>query len=212
MRLAFFISGRGSNMEVILDAIDQGHISATAGLVLSNKADALGLTTARERGISAIFCDHRDYESREDYDHVLIRHLQEHSIDAVILAGFMRILSPVLIREFEGKMLNIHPSLLPKYPGLHTHKRALDAGDTEAGATVHFVIEELDAGAAVLQARVPIKENDDVATLSERVLQMEHIIYPLAVKWLAEGRIHWHSGAAYLDQEPIPEHGVQFVM
>lgn len=199
-------------MEVILDAIHQGHIPATANLVVSNKAGALGLSTARERGIPSIFCDHRDYESREAYDHVLVRHLQDHQIDAVILAGFMRILSPVLIREFEGKMLNIHPSLLPKYPGLQTHQRALDAGDTEAGATVHFVIEELDAGAAVLQARVPIKESDDAAKLSERVLQMEHIIYPLAVKWLAEGRIHWQGGAAYLDQEPIPEHGVQFSM
>ena len=199
-------------MEVILDAIDHGHIPATANLVLSNKADALGLTTARERGIPSIFCDHRDYDSREAYDYVLVHHLQEHKIDAVILAGFMRILSPVLIREFQGKMLNIHPSLLPKYPGLHTHQRALNAGDTEAGATVHFVIEELDAGAAVLQARVHIKENDDVAKLSERVLQMEHIIYPLAVKWLAEGRIHWRDGAAYLDQELIPEHGVQFTM
>lgn len=199
-------------MEVILEAIDQGHIPATATLVLSNKANALGLATARNRGIPTVFCDHRDYDSREAYDQVLLRHLQEHKIDAVILAGFMRILSPVLIREYEGKMLNIHPSLLPKYPGLHTHQRAIEAGDNEAGATVHFVIEELDAGAAVLQARVPIKENDDVASLSERVLQMEHIIYPLAVKWLAEGRIHWRAGTAYLDHEPIPEHGVQFSM
>lgn len=199
-------------MEVILDAIDQGHIFATPSLVLSNKADALGLTTARARGIPSVFCDHRQFESREAFDQVVLAHLREHKVEAVILAGFMRILSPVLIREFAGKMLNIHPSLLPKYPGLHTHQRALDAGDAEAGATVHFVIEELDAGAAVLQARVPIKETDDADTLSQRVLQMEHIIYPLAVKWLAAGRITWKDGAAYLDQELIPSHGVQFSM
>jgi phosphoribosylglycinamide formyltransferase-1 len=209
VNIALFISGRGSNMDAILAACQAGHIAATPALVISNKADAKGLLTAATAGIPTAVFDHREFASREDFDRAILARVQQHNIDLIILAGFMRILTPELIRPFHGRMLNIHPSLLPKYPGLNTHQRAIDAKDTMAGATVHFVIEELDAGPAVLQASVDISEQDDASSLQRKVLEVEHTIYPLAIKWVVEGRVRLHEGKAFLDNEPLPPSGVR---
>ena len=154
--------------------------------------------------------DHRHYNSREAFDRALLERLNGHQIDLVILAGFMRILTPIFIEPFAGRLLNIHPSLLPKYPGLNTHQRALDAGDTEAGVTVHFVTPELDGGPPILQARIPVAANDTADTLSARAVLQEHIIYPLAARWYVEGRLELTAQGAYLDGEHIPVTGIQF--
>lgn len=209
MKIALFISGRGSNMDAILASCQAGHIEATPALVVSNKADAKGLLTATAAGIPTAIFDHRDFACREDFDRAILARVQQANIDLIILAGFMRILTPELIKPFQGRMLNIHPSLLPKYPGLNTHQRAIDAKDTIAGATVHFVIEELDAGPAVIQASVDISEQDDAGSLQQKVLEVEHTIYPLAVKWVVEGRVRLQEGKAFLDGEPLPPSGVR---
>ena len=196
-------------MDAILASCQAGHIPATPALVVSNKADAKGLLTATAAGIPTAVFDHREFASREDFDRAILARVQQENIDLIILAGFMRILTSELIRPYQGRMLNIHPSLLPKYPGLNTHQRALDAKDTMAGATVHFVIEELDAGPAVLQASVDISEQDDASSLQRKVLEVEHTIYPLAVKWVVEGRVRLQGGKALLDGEPLPPSGVR---
>ena len=159
-RLAILISGRGSNMQAFIDACGRGDLNASIALVLSNNPGAAGLTHAASAGITTACIDHREYDSREAFDAAMVAEISRHDPDLVILAGFMRILTPVFIEPFAGKLLNIHPSLLPKYPGLHTHQRALDAGDAEAGVTVHFVTPQLDGGPPIIQARVPVKSGD----------------------------------------------------
>ncbi len=183
-RVAILISGRGSNMTAILDAAQRGQWPCTFALVLSNKESAAGLVSARERGISTAVVDHRPYgrARRAEYDAALVAVLQEHRVDWVVLAGFMRILSSVFTEAFSGRILNIHPSLLPLYPGLHTHQRALDAGDLEHGCTVHLVDASLDGGPILAQARVPILPGDTADTLSDRVLVQEHRLYPAVVR------------------------------
>jgi phosphoribosylglycinamide formyltransferase-1 len=203
------ISGRGSNLQAFIDACDRGALAARISLVISNNPDAAGLQRAERAGIATRCINHREYASREAFDQALVDQLRAHAIDLVILAGFMRILTPVLIEPYRGRLLNIHPSLLPKYPGLNTHQRALDAGDAEAGATVHFVTQELDGGPPVLQARVPILPGDTTDTLAARVAEREHIIYPLAARWLLEGRLALLDHHATLDGKPIPATGVQ---
>jgi len=210
-RLAILISGRGSNMQAFIEACASGELDAQISVVISNNTDAAGLERAAQAGIATCCIDHRAFPSREAFDQALVDQLQARRADLVILAGFMRILTPVFIKPFAGRLLNIHPSLLPKYPGLHTHQRALDAGDTEAGVTVHFVTPELDGGPPIVQARVPIVTGDNAQTLAARVIVEEHVIYPLAAQWYLQGRLKLTNQGAYLDGNPIPATGIQHI-
>ena len=209
-RLAILISGRGSNLQRFIDACSTGELAAQISVVISNNPGAAGLQRARRAGLHAVCIDHRDFETREAFDQALVDELGKHSAALVLLAGFMRILTPVLIEPYLGRLLNIHPSLLPKYPGLNTHQRALDAGDSEAGVTVHFVTPELDGGPPVLQARVPVLPDDTAATLAARVAIEEHVIYPLVVKWYIAGRLALTGSGATLDGHPIPATGIPY--
>ena len=206
-RLAILISGSGSNLQAFIDHIAAGELHADIAVVISNKADALGLQRAAAAGIATAAIDHRQFADRAAFDRELLARVQSFAPDLVILAGFMRILTPEFLRPFSGRLLNIHPSLLPKYPGLNTHQRALDAGDDSAGATVHFVTEELDGGPPIIQAPVPIKAGDTAAELAARVLQVEHRIYPLAAQWFASGRLRLQDNCAVLDGEKLPASG-----
>jgi phosphoribosylglycinamide formyltransferase-1 len=202
--VAVLISGGGSNLQALIDAQRAGELPVDIRVVISNRADAHGLTRAASAGIATRVLNHKGFQSRAAYDTALGELLGEFDPGLVVLAGFMRILTPEFVAAFRGRMFNIHPSLLPKYPGLHTHQRALDAGDTEHGATVHFVTEELDGGPPVIQARVPVLPGDDAGRLADRVLEQEHRIYPLAVRWFATGRLRLgDSGRAELDGMPL---------
>ena len=197
-KLVVLISGRGSKMEALLAAIAAGGLAAEVAAVISNRVDAKGLETARARGITALAVEHREYPSREAFDTALIDAINAHQPDLVVLAGFMRILTPAFVRHYEGRLLNIHPSLLPAFPGLDTHERALAAGCKVHGATVHFVTPELDHGPIVIQAAVPVLANDDAASLAARVLAQEHVIYPRAVRWFVEGRLTVQNGIVHV--------------
>ncbi|WP_426416519.1 phosphoribosylglycinamide formyltransferase [Aestuariirhabdus sp. LZHN29] len=202
------ISGSGSNLQALIDRAQEIGIEISG--VISNRADAFGLQRAQRAGIATALVDHRQFDSRETFDASLAEAIDGMHAELVILAGFMRILTPEFTRRYEGRMLNIHPSLLPKYRGLHTHKRALEAGDQWHGATVHFVTEELDGGATVIQAPVAINASDSEETLAARVHGVEHRIYPLAAQWFAEGRLSLKQGIAYLDDAPLPAEGYQY--
>ena len=180
-RLGVLISGRGSNLKAIIDAIDQRTLDASIAIVISNLADAPGLDHAVRAGIETLVLSHKAYASREDYDRALVDALKTRGVDLVCLAGFMRLLSPFFVDAYPGRILNIHPSLLPKYPGLHPQQQALDDGATESGATVHFVNKDLDAGPIVMQQSVPILAGDTVDTLAARILEVEHALYPRAI-------------------------------
>lgn len=181
LRLAILISGRGTNMERLLEAASEPGYPAEARLVLSNKTSAAGLDTARRADVEALAIPHRDFEDRESFERAMDRALQERGIEIIALAGFMRVLTPWFVEKWAGRMVNIHPSLLPDYPGLNTHARALQAGDSEAGCTVHWVSEGVDEGDIIRQARVPVKSGDTPATLANRVLEAEHRLYPQAL-------------------------------
>lgn len=209
-RIAILISGRGSNMRAFIDASERAELAAEIAVVISNKPEAPGLELASKRGITTACIDHREYDNREAFDQALCDCLNSHAIDLVILAGFMRILTPVFIDTFQGRLLNIHPSLLPKYPGLNTHQRALDAGDTQAGVTVHFVTNKLDGGPPILQATVPIESGDTADSLSQRVIELEHKIYPIAATWFLDKRLQLTKQGAVLDGQPIPTNGIQY--
>ena len=209
-RLAILISGRGSNLQAFIDAIARGALDAQISVVISNKPDAQGLQRAAAAGIPARCIDHRDYATREAFDAALAAEVQGWEVDLVILAGFMRILTPVFVQAFHGRLLNVHPSLLPKYPGLDTHQRALEAGDREAGVTVHFVTLELDGGPPIIQSRVPILPGDTPQTLADRVIAREHIIYPLAAQWHLCGRLQLTEKGACLDGQAIPATGIDY--
>ncbi|NUZ05482.1 phosphoribosylglycinamide formyltransferase [Piscinibacter koreensis] len=183
------ISGRGSNMEAIVRACESERWDARIALVVSNRADAGGLVFARERGIATAVVDHRTFASREAFDAELADVIDAAAPAVVVLAGFMRILTPGFVARFAGRLVNVHPSLLPAFPGLHTHRRALDAGCKVAGATVHLVTAELDHGPIVAQAVVPVRAGDTPDDLAERVLVQEHVLYPRAVRWLAAGEL-----------------------
>ncbi len=208
MKLAVLISGSGSNLQAFIDACEAGTLPADIAVVLSNKSEAGGLARAEAADIPTLVIDHREFESREAFDAAMVAALAPFAPDLVILAGFMRILTPAFIAAFRGRLLNIHPSLLPKYPGLHTHQRALDAGDTEAGATVHFVTEELDGGPPILFAQVAIVEGDNAALLADRVQLREHQLYPQAACWFVEGRLALQGDRALLDGDTLPPSGV----
>lgn len=210
-KLVILLSGSGSNLQAFIDACKSKELPNTEiRAVISNRADALGLVRAKQAGIATACIDHKQFSSREEFDVVLQSTIDQFDADLVILAGFMRILTPGFVRHYLGRLINIHPSLLPKYPGLHTHQRALDAGDTEAGATVHFVTEELDGGPPIIQAKIPIFDGDDAATLADRVLSKEHTIYPLAARWFAEGRLSLQNSKAVLDDKNLPENGMLY--
>jgi formyltetrahydrofolate-dependent phosphoribosylglycinamide formyltransferase len=179
--LAVLISGRGSNLKAIIDAIERKQLDATIALVISNRADAPGLDHARKAGLETLVLSHKAYATREDYDRALIAELKQRNVALVCLAGFMRLFSQVFVDAYAGRILNIHPSLLPKYPGLHPQQQALDAGARESGATVHIVNKDLDAGPIVLQRSVPVVEGDTADSLAARILVVEHQLYPEAI-------------------------------
>jgi phosphoribosylglycinamide formyltransferase-1 len=199
--IVVLISGSGSNLQAIIDAA-ANDLPVDIRAVISNQADAFGLERARRSGIHTEVLDHRDYDSREAYDSALQQLIDSFQPGLVVLAGFMRILTDDFVRHYEGRMFNIHPSLLPKHRGLHTHARAIQEGDSEHGATVHFVTPDLDSGPIIIQARVAVKPNDTADTLAARVLEQEHIIYPQAIRWFAEGRLELREGVVCRNGEP----------
>jgi phosphoribosylglycinamide formyltransferase-1 len=187
--IGVLISGGGTNLQAIIDAIEAKKLDAEVCVVLSNKADAYGLARAKQHGIATALLDHKSFASREDYDQAVVDVLRARGAELVILAGFMRLLSPVFIKAYSNRIMNIHPSLLPSFPGLHVQKKALDHGVRFAGCTVHFVNEECDEGPIIIQAVVPVYPDDDEATLAARILKQEHRIYPRAIQLYAEGRL-----------------------
>ncbi|MEO6030663.1 MAG: phosphoribosylglycinamide formyltransferase [Burkholderiaceae bacterium] len=192
--IVILLSGRGSNMEAIVRACAAEGWPARVMAVVANRADAAGLAFARQHGIATALVDHRGFESREAFDTELAHVVEGFAPDVVALAGFMRILGAAFVRRFEGRMVNVHPSLLPAFPGLHTHRRAIEAGCKLAGATVHFVTSELDHGPIIAQASVAVLPDDTEDTLAARVLEREHVLYPLAVGWLVQGLLRQRDG------------------
>ena len=207
-RVVVLISGSGSNLQALIDGQKAG-LAIDIKAVISNRPDVLGLTRAERAGIATETLDHKAFDSREAFDEQLAASIEQYQPDLIVLAGFMRILTPEFVRRYQGKMLNIHPSLLPKYQGLHTHRRVIEAGDSIHGVTVHFVTEELDGGPPIIQAIVPVFENDTEEALAKRVQKQEHIIYPTAVGWFATGRLGIVDGKATLDNEILPPTGEQ---
>lgn len=199
--IVILISGRGSNMESLLDAVASGSLPVRVAAVLSNRADAKGLETAAARGIPTQVVDHKQYPRREEFDAAMAAAIDVFSPDLVVLAGFMRILTEAFVQHYAGRLMNIHPSLLPSFPGLHTHQRALEEGVRLHGCTVHFVTPSLDHGPVIVQAAVPVLDGDDESALAARVLAQEHRVYPLAVRWFAEGRLRLAGGRVQLDAE-----------
>lgn len=206
-RIVVLISGSGTNLQALIDACNSQHVDGQVVGVVSNKADVYGLTRAQNHQIDTCVLSHKGFECREDYDAQLILEIDNFKPDLVVLAGFMRILTADFVQHYQGKLLNIHPSLLPKYQGLNTHQRAIDAGDKVHGVSVHFVTEELDGGPVILQARVPIFEHDSTVDLASRVHEQEHRIYPLVVKWFCQGRLTMNAECATLDGKALPENG-----
>lgn len=208
--IVVLISGSGSNLQALIDQSLSGHLDIDIKAVISNNADAYGLKRAEQAGISTHHLNHKEFESRESFDAALQNCIDQHQPQLVVLAGFMRILSEGFTRHYQGRMLNIHPSLLPKYKGLNTHQRAIEAGEAFHGVSVHFVSAELDAGAVIVQAKTPIEADETVETLSQKVHKLEHIIYPLAVKWFSEARLKELNNKAILDETPLDETGFAY--
>lgn len=196
--IVILISGRGSNMEALIAARDAGNLPVNIAAVISNRPDAKGLETAQRAGIEAHFIDHKAFAGREAFDGALAECIDGFAPDLVVLAGFMRILSEGFVRRYEGRLINIHPSLLPSFPGLHTHQRALEEGVRIHGCTVHFVTPALDHGPVIIQAAVPVLDDDTEATLAARILTQEHRIYPQAVRWFAEDKLRLENGRVRL--------------
>lgn len=201
------LSGTGGNLQAMIDSFKGGDHPARIRAVISNRADAFGLQRARDAGIDTSVLDHKDYDGREAFDAALIEVIDTYQPKLVVLAGFMRILTAGFVRHYQGRLLNIHPSLLPLYKGLHTHQRVLEAGDAEHGCTVHFVTEELDGGPLVVQSVISVEPNDTPSTLAQRVHVQEHHIYPLAIRWFAEGRLSLAAEGALLDGQLIAANG-----
>lgn len=205
MRIAVLVSGNGSNLQALIDANLSGQIIG----VLSNKADAYALQRAEKANIATAVISHKDYPNRESFDDAMHRQLLAWEIDLVILAGFMRILTPNFVSQWQGKMLNIHPSLLPFYKGINTHQRVLNTGDRLHGCTVHFVTAELDAGQSIAQSAIQVSLHDNVESLAQRVHELEHFIYPQVAEWLCNGQLTWTNGQAYFNKKPL-ERPIQF--
>ncbi|AHG77184.1 phosphoribosylglycinamide formyltransferase [Mannheimia varigena] len=202
-KFVVLISGNGSNLQSIIDKQNLGQISGKICGVISNKADAYGLVRAKNEGIPTFVFSRKDYKSNLEMDLAIAEQIERLGAGLIVLAGYMKILTPEFTQRFEGKILNIHPSLLPKYPGLNTYQRAIEAGDSEHGTTIHFVNEEVDAGAVVLQAKVPIYPDDEVEDVMGRVVEQEHQYYPLVIEWFCSGRLVVKDGKAYLDGKEL---------
>ncbi|NOG32116.1 phosphoribosylglycinamide formyltransferase [Halomonas sp. TBZ9] len=207
--IVVLISGSGSNLQALIDAQAHNQLSGKIVAVISNEPDAYGLTRAHDAGIDAVVLPHREYDSREAYDGALIKVIERHQPDIIVLAGFMRILTPRFVQRFLGKMLNIHPSLLPAYQGLNTHARVLADGASEHGCSVHFVTEELDGGPVAIQAALKIAADDTEATLKEKIHAREHLILPIAVNWFLDGRLQYSGTGATLDGIALPPEGLR---
>lgn len=205
LRLTILISGRGSNMATIARACIDGTLNAKTMLVISDRSDAAGVAVARELGIEATVISWRGAAARDEFERALAQAIDGSKPDLVVLAGFMRVLSKAFVERYAGRMLNIHPSLLPKHRGLHTHRRALEASDREHGASVHFVTPELDGGPVALQSRVQVAADDTEATLQARVQATEHVIYPRVIGWIADGRLAAHGDRVWLDGKPLTQ-------
>lgn len=198
-------SGSGTNVQALIDASRERDFPGQIVAVGSNRPRAFALERAAQANIKTFVIDHNEYDSREEFDAALMAEIRRHNPDVVVLAGFMRILTNDFVRAFRGKLLNIHPSLLPKYTGLNTHQRALEAGDTLHGTSVHFVTEELDGGPVIAQAEVRIAPDDTPESLAEKVKAKEHILYPIVVRWFCEGRIQLGGDQVLFDGEPLRE-------
>ncbi|MBI2876163.1 MAG: phosphoribosylglycinamide formyltransferase [Candidatus Tectomicrobia bacterium] len=201
LKVAVLASGRGSNLQAIIDAVESGRLEATISFVLSDREDALALQRARQHQLEAIYLDPRRYPHREEFERTLLELLEQRQVELVCLAGFMRILSPYLLQGVRGKVMNIHPSLLPAFPGLRAQRKALEYGVRFSGCTVHFVDEGVDTGPIITQATVPVLEDDTEESLSARILVQEHQIYPQAIQWYAEGRLRIEGRRVILSGE-----------
>lgn len=205
IRLVVLISGRGSNLQAILDQAVSGELPVEVAAVVSNRPGVHGLERARQAGVPALELDHKNFADRPEFEAALIETIDRRHPDLVVLAGFMRVLTAGFTEHYRGRLLNIHPSLLPKFRGLHTHERAIAAGETEHGASIHFVTAELDGGPVIVQARVPVLPGDDSDALAARVLEQEHRLYPLAIRWFAEQRLRLEGEQVWFDGQPLVE-------
>ncbi len=203
LNIVVLISGTGSNLQAIIDTINAGRLQARIAGVLSNKANAYGLVRAQQAGIATAVLSHTAYASRDDFDSAMMQAIDNWAPDVVVLAGFMRILTPAFVQHYAGRLINIHPSLLPRHKGMHTHQRVLEAGDTEHGCSVHYVTAELDGGPVIAQAIVPVQPDDNETLLTERVHKSEHRIYPEVLIWMAEGRLAYRDGQPWRDGKPL---------
>jgi len=204
-RAVVLISGSGSNLQAFIDEVASGNLDIDIRLVISNKPDAFGLERANTAGINSDCINHCDYSSRLEFDQALIQRIDQEQPDIVILAGFMRILTPEFVNHYTNRLVNIHPSLLPKYPGVDTHQRAINNGDEWHGASIHFVVPEVDAGPIILQGQLKIGPNDSSESLQQRIHKIEHKLYPLAVQWFAQKRLSFNNGQILLDGEISPK-------
>ena len=204
--VAVLISGNGSNLQALIDASPTSNFSIVG--VISNNPDAYGLQRARENGIPAFVIDHREYADRSAFDQALLEQLKKLQPELVILAGFMRILTAEFVRQYTNRILNIHPSLLPKYPGTNTHRRVLEAGDENHGVSVHFVTEDLDGGPVAAQAKFAVRRDDTIEQLEQRIHSIEHVIYPHVVSLFASGKLRMHDNQAWLDEQALPATGI----
>lgn len=201
--IVVLISGNGSNLQAIIDSVKSGAIKGQISAVISNRPSAFGLERAEKAGIPAITVDHTEFSSRTDFEQALSQTIDQYQPDVLVLAGFMRILSSEFVQHYLGKMLNIHPSLLPKYPGLNTHRRVLENGDKEHGTSVHFVTAELDGGPIIAQRSIHVTADDTEETLQQQIQQQEHKLYPEVVGWLCNGRVQFKDGKAWLDNQIV---------
>jgi phosphoribosylglycinamide formyltransferase 1 len=208
-KTAILISGSGTNLQAFIDAVADGNLDLELAVVFSNNPDAYGLERAEQAGIPTACIQHSDFPDRASFDHAVIEELDRHDPELLILAGFMRILSPAFVTHYSGKILNIHPALLPLYPGLNTHQRVLDAGDRWHGSTVHFVTEKLDAGPRILQGRLAIVPGETADELATRVQAVEHQIYPEAAGWVGSGKVTFKDGQAWVDGRLAAEPVIQ---
>ncbi len=208
LNIVVLISGRGSNLQSIIDQVQGGALPARIRAVISNCADAYGLVRAQAAGVPTEVLDHRQFPSRHAFDQALMALIDQYSPQLVVLAGFMRILGEDFVDHYAGRLMNIHPSLLPAFPGLHTHERAIESGVAQHGASVHFVTPDLDGGPIIIQAAVPVLPGDTPERLADRVLKEEHRIFPLAIRWFAEGRLQVRAGRVLLDDQVRAEQGL----
>jgi phosphoribosylglycinamide formyltransferase 1 len=199
LKLGILISGRGSNMEAVARACREKRINASVGVVIADREDAGGLAVARELGIETAVVPRQSFTDRAAFESALVEQIEAHRAEVIVLAGFMRVLSPQFTKRYEGRLINIHPALLPKHRGLHTHARVLEVRDADHGASVHFVNAELDGGPVVLQSKLAVRPDETEHALAARVLKTEHVILPKVIGWMADGRLRWRDGKGWLD-------------